>query len=413
MQQKLLRCLQNTSPKKAWYGLFLLLSMMFSSVETKASHGVGGQIYYTYVSGTTYRVKLVVYRDCGGIDLGTSASILISPAAGGLTSVNLPRTAVIDRSILCPGQISRCTGGTSPGIQEHIYEGNVNFPALAGTGIYTITYSLCCRTSAITTLNNPGNQNIFLSTTLNPNLAVKNSSPQFLNAPIGNFCTGQLATLSPNGFDADGDAVVYSLVNARTALNTSVIYNAGFSGTNPVTSSTGTVINPNTGAVSFTPTVVNQVAIIAIKAEEFRGGVKIGEITRDVMIRTISCGTNSAPVLNNLNNAVVQVGQQYCVNITATDANNNNITLTASSGISPAPSFVITSSGAGFSNATFCFTPTAADAGNTFTVSINAIDNSCPSPASSVKTFNITVPAQCNVTATSSSTTANATWSCD
>lgn len=409
MKQTILQNIQKGHPKNFLYGLVLFISMMLSSLESKASHGVGGQIFYTYVSGSTYRVKLVVYRDCGGIDLGTTAVINISPTpVGGAASVTLSRTAVIDRSILCPGQVSRCTNTSGvPGVQEHIYEGNVNFPPLAGSGIYNISYSLCCRTSAITTLTNPGSQNLFVSTTLNPNLAVPNSSPQFLNPPIGNFCVGQPATLSPNGFDADGDAVVYSLVNARTDLNTSVTYAAGFSGTSPVSSSTGTVINPNTGVVSFTPSVVNQVAIIAIKAEEFRNGVKIGEITRDIMIRTISCGTNIAPVLNNLNNVVVQVGQQYCVNINATDANNDNITLTASSGISPAPSFVITGSGAGFSNATFCFTPTAADAGNTYTVSINAIDNSCPSPASSVKTFNITVPAQCNVTASSSSTAAN------
>jgi hypothetical protein len=39
--------------------LFLCLSLAAS-----ATHIVGGFISYTFISGTTYEIKLTVYRDC-------------------------------------------------------------------------------------------------------------------------------------------------------------------------------------------------------------------------------------------------------------------------------------------------------------------------------------------------------------
>src|SRR6185503_8404676 len=41
-----------------------------------------------------------------------------------------------------------------------------------------------------------------------------------------------------------------------------------------------------------------------------------------------------------------------------------------------------------------------------YTVSINAVDNACPSPGSGVGSFNITVPVPCNMSATATSTPA-------
>ncbi|MBL7764632.1 MAG: T9SS type A sorting domain-containing protein [Chitinophagaceae bacterium] len=391
--------------------MFVLLFLTAFSIKSQASHAIGGEISYTWVSGSTYHIKLTVYRDCGGVAMATTAPVNYKSTTVGVnvnTTINLPRTGIIDRSILCPGQVSRCASPSGvAGVEEHIYEGNITLPATIAQ--YTIGYSLCCRPNGITNLLTPGSQELYLSTILKHDPALNNNSPVFLNPPIGNFCQNQLASLSLNAFDADGDALVYSLISARRGTTTSPLncnYVAPYSGTNPVASSTGVTINPSTGLISFTPTIFGQRSTIAIRVEEYRNGVKIGEITRDMEVTIINCSSNSAPVIAPLPNVVVPIGSTYCVNVNATDANNNMITLTATSGIIPPATFVVNSSVPGAATATFCFTATPANFGNTYAVSINAQDNNCPNVSSSVATFNITVPATCSVSSTTSFTPA-------
>ncbi|MEP7264648.1 MAG: T9SS type A sorting domain-containing protein [Bacteroidota bacterium] len=381
--------------------LLLFIQLLMVNV-TFASHLMGGQITFTNLGGNVYKIRQIIYRDCSGISLGSTTVVAISPTSAG-ASVTLSRISITDVSILCPGQTSVCAGGITAGIEEHIYEGNVTLPPLAGGASYTLSSSLNARNTIITTLTSPGSQDMYVQTILNPNLIPQNNSPQFLNRPIGTFCLGQLSSISPNGFDPDGDALVYSLIPARQASATNVNYAGGFSGTVPLSSSTPITINPTTGEVSFTPSAI-QVAVICIKAEEYRGGVKIGEIIRDVQIKMVNCAGNILPVISALPNVVVQVGQTYCVNVAATDANNNNISLSAASGIIPPATFVIGSSGPGFKNGTFCFTPDPSHVGNTFSVSLTATDDFCPQPSSTVTTFNITVPAACNVSISASAT---------
>ena len=376
----------------------------------QATHYAGGQITYTYTgTGNVYNVRETVYRDCAGVPLGTTAGITITNNGGLPTiSTSLNILTVTDITPLCPGQVSRCANTSGLyGIEEHVFSGNVTLNTLPGTARYTIaSVGNCCRNNAINTVTNPGSQEMYLYTTLNPNLTPRNNSPVFLNRPIAFLCANQPAVLSPNAFDPDGDAIQYSLspcydLNVTDPLT----YAPGFSANSPLSSSTGVNINTSTGELSFTPTSVNQVAVICIKASEFRNGVLIGEIVRDIQVRVLNCN-NTPPVIAPISSVVVPVGTQFCTNVSATDANAHNITLTATSGIVPPATFTVTGSGAGFANGQFCWTPTAQYAGNTYTVTINAQDNGCPVVATGSESFNITVPIPCNVSATASSTPA-------
>ena len=384
----------------------LLIPILFISMSTSASHLMGGQITYTHVSGDIYTITGTLYRDCHGISMPGSMTISIAGAASP-TSVYLPRISLTDVSILCPGQVSECSsGGTEPGIQEGVFQADVTLPTAA---LYTFSWSDCCRNNAVTTISSSGSNNMYLSAQLNTLLSPGNSSPNFLNRPIGDYCMGNPTSLSPNGADADGDVIVYSLVDARHSSGSLVNYAPGFSGLNPLTSSTPIVINPNTGVISFTPSAASEVAVMAFRAEEFRviSGVstKIGEVYRDIQVRIGNCGSNTAPVLSAVPNAVVPVGQHYCVNINATDASTQNITLSVVSSIIPPATFTINSSGPGSANSTFCFTPLAIHQGNTYTVSVNAQDDVCDSVTTSVRTWNISVPnTACSVSISSSST---------
>ncbi len=395
------RCLGSRLRATVWAFALLILA---TGGGLKASHYAGTEIIVDWLSGENYRFTQRVYRDCAGVSLGTTTNVRLTPAIP-TSNVVLNRTSLIDITPLCPGQLSRCANaGGAFGIEEHTYVGNIS-NLTANTNYRVDATQLCCRNAAITTVTNAGSQQLYIYS--NFRTGIQNSSPRFLNRPFGVFCANQPATLSPNGFDPDGDAIVYSVQACYDLSATDpVTYAPGFSALNPLSSSTGVTINPNTGTLSFTPTVVNQVAVICVRADEYRNGVVIGSVVRDIQVRILNCN-NTAPVVAPIANVVVPVGQLYCTPVSATDANNNMITLTATSGIIPPATFVVNSSIAGSATGTFCFTPTLANAGNTYSVTINAQDNGCPSVATGTYTFNITVPIPCNMTATGSGTPAS------
>ena len=373
-----------------------LLSILFLSAfsfAANATHLIGGQITYAFTSGSTYHVKVSVYRDCDGIALPTILTINVNNATTGaaLPNFTVSQVNVIDRTTLCPGQQSNCTNINSviEGVEEHLYEGDVTLPsAVQG---YNLAWSQNARANGVSNLVNAGNQSMYFTSYLLHNPSLQNNSPIFLNPYLPNFCIGQGATLSLNATDADGDQIVYSLVNARQSANVNCAYQGGLSGTTPIVASTPVSINSISGAITFTPSVANQRAVFAIRAEEFRGGNKIGEIYRDFEVRTSNC-SNNTPVIAPVANQTVQVGQTVCIPISVTDADNDMITLSALSGILPPGTFVINNAVAGSTTATLCFTASPANAGQTYAVTLTGNDNACPAPGVATGAITITVP---------------------
>lgn len=370
---------------------------VFLSVQFAwASHFMGGEISFEYISGNDYKVRLKIIRDCSGIPLPTSTTLEVSSPGIATSSFSLNRISQTDVTPLCPGQQSRCTNANGvAGCEEHIYEATRAFPPLANNASYTIAFSGgCCRNGVITNLQNPSSQSMYLSTTLNPNLTVKDNSPKVLNRPVAFFCSNRPAVISPTAFDKDGDQLRYSLVNPLSYGNNPIPYVTGLSVSNPLYSATPVTINSSTGEINFTPTQP-QVAVLSVLIEEFRGGVKIGAMVHEMQLWIQNCN-NTPPVITPIPQQTATVGANLCIPIQAIDADNNNITLTAVSGLLPQPAtFTINSTSPGATSGTFCFTPTAAQLGQTFTVTINAQDNQCPLSATSATAFNITVSGNC------------------
>ncbi|MFN8395807.1 MAG: HYR domain-containing protein [Bacteroidia bacterium] len=301
------------------------------------------------------------------------------------------RISINDITPLCPGQTSPCPNSTNAfGLEEHILQADV--PSLYPNEDYRFQVTNSARNLSITT--GAANQTMFVY--VNFRTSLQNSSPRFLNRPVATFCVNQPAVFSPNGYDPDGDAIVYALQTCWANSTTATHYNPGYSPTNPLSSSTPIVLNPNTGAISFTPSVPGEVAIICLRADEYRDGVLVGSVVRDMQVIVSNC-TNATPSITNPGNVVVNPGQSYCVSFSAEDTDGDPITLSAVGGILPPATFVQTVNQPGLAEGTFCFTPNLGHAGRTYTVTVNAMDGSCPSPGIGVATFNITVPAPCGM----------------
>lgn len=385
----------------------LIILVLSIHLESKATHGIGGEIAVSHIVNNTYRVTLSLYRDCSGITLPNTQTINLSPTNSGST-ITLNRISVTDITSVCATQSTKCTNSSSSvnGVEEHVYSAAFNFnPLPLSLPQYTLTWTGCCRPNGISNLVTPGGQGTTLMTKLYRAGALPDNTPELLNPPTSQYCLGQLATVSVNAYDADGDVIRYKLVDAlgQAATPTPVSYISPYSGINPLPSSTPITIDSLTGLMTFTPTAVGRY-IVTIQATEFRGGVEYGFVRREVELVVTNCGSNSVPVITPINNAVVSDGSLYCVPVVVTDADNDSISLSALSAIIPPATFIIDSAIAGATYGTFCFLPTVAHRGNTFAVSFVANDKICPVPASAVSTFNITVPIVCSLSLSTSST---------
>lgn len=292
------------------YILFLLISFFNQNVQ--ASHAAAADLSYTCIGNNRYQVTLKMYRDCSGITLPNTPIINIVGAntcSGFVQSLPLNLTSIIEIPIACnafAGQ-SSCNGGAIPGYQENIYTGILDMSAFSTGCTWTISYSSCCRNAAITNLDNPSGQNLYIETTLMDGNIVCNSSPSFANIPIFVVCDSIPQSISNSIIEPDGDSLVYSLVTPLTDQNILINYMPGFSATSPLNTLSGVSFNAQNGQLNFTPTT-NQVVVMDIFVEEYRAAVLIGQTRRTMQVVVTSCNNNSLS-LDNVSKVVAGVPQ--------------------------------------------------------------------------------------------------------
>lgn len=377
---------------KTWIVIFSICLAIVSNV--KASHSLGSDMSYRCIGNNEYEITLNVYRDCNGSSLGNT-SIINWSAACGSGSITVTRLAgyPIDVTPICATQTSSCSGGSSPiGIEQHTYRANITLPT--GCSEVNFSWSLCCRNNAITTLNNPGSQSMYIESMVNNSIAPCNNSPVFLNPPVGFACEGFPVVFSDGGFDPDGDSLFFSLIDCEVSPSTSVVYGAGFSGSNPLTSTAQITIDSSTGAIEFTP-IGAQNFIMCVLVEEYRNGVRIGKVVRDIQFSVLNC-SNAPPTASGINGSTSYeitacTESFFCFEIEATDANvGDSITLTSNNGFIGSSFQTVVDSLTGAIKGQFCWKPSDNDIGsNPFTITVQ--DDACPIKSTNTYTYIINV----------------------
>ncbi|MBK8848281.1 MAG: fibronectin type III domain-containing protein [Bacteroidetes bacterium] len=374
----------------------MLLSFMFAG-QSWASHFAGGEFRYQCISNNQYRVTMIFYRDCDGITEPSSVPISISSTCSN-TSATLAKKpnggGFVNGSVIsntCGSVLSTCDGGTAPGLRKWIYEGVITLPTNT-CNLFTISYDDCCRNGVITSLNNPGGTGYYVECKINR--SVCNNSPVFSNDPLAFACANQPFNYNQAALDAEGDSLFYMLDSPKDENGNSVIYNFGYSLSNPLLNTGGFNLNPTTGAVNVTPNTV-QIGVFTVKVKEYRNGILIGETNRDIEIFVTNCGSNAVPELSgfdgtNSNTLNACAGNNTCADITSSDANTaQSLTLSWNDGISTATF----NTGSGTRpTGTFCWTPSLGDiSSNPHVFTVTVKDNACPINGVAVYTYTVNV----------------------
>ncbi|MBW8051306.1 MAG: PKD domain-containing protein [Cytophagales bacterium] len=376
--------------------ILLLAFFCFKNYDAQATHSMGMDLTYECLGADTFQITLAFYRDCAGINAPGSPGVNISSVSCGQNFVeSLSLVSVKEITPICTTYQTVCSGGSYPGAEEYIYQGVVILPAQCSD--WVLSYSLCCRNYDITTINNPGSENIHVETLLDNTWVFCNNSPVFSNNPVPFICIGKSYCFNHGATDADGDSLVYSLITPSTGpgAGDTVDYFSGYSAVNPLTSTPPLFIDPLTGDICMTPAML-EVTVLAVKVEEWRNGVFIGSVIRDIQVRVIDCpNANNLPWLDGIDSsgsfsASACAGQLITFSTNSYDIDTaQTLTLSWNQGI-PGASFSI--SGGVRPTGSFSWTPDTSHISNTphcFTVEV--VDDNCPFLGSQVYSFCITV----------------------
>lgn len=281
----------------------VLLLFLFST-GAKATHIVGGEIYYDCLGNNDYQITLKVYRDCiNGIPpFDDPAAIGIFDGVNG----NLVQSLLVYSPNIIPitSTISVPCYAPAPGTvceEEATYVTTVNLPPSANG--YLLVYQRCCRNNTIVNLVNPGNQGSTVSTYIPPpSLAVCNSSARFNYYPPIYLCQGLPFIFDHSATDPDGDSLVYHLCAPNDGASSgvpmpqppngppyqSVTYQAPYNATNQMASSPTMVVGLHSGIITGTPTLMGT-WVVAVCCEEYRNGQLINVNMRDFQFNVVTC----------------------------------------------------------------------------------------------------------------------------
>jgi gliding motility-associated-like protein len=278
---------------KKIYTLFLLFIL---SQNVHASHISGGDMNYTWVGpgANTYLITLNLFRDCTGITMSTSETVTATSTCGGSVSitVNLTNPGGTEISQLCDNQLSTCNNGTYPGMQLYTYQAVVDLSPACNT--WNLSWSTCCRNN---TINVPtsSSDDIYIQATMNSVTAPQNNSPAFTSQPIPYVCINQPVNYNYGVVEPDGDSITYQFSSGYIFGGATLTYAGGYSGGTPIP---GISIDPVTGNINFTPTVLGNF-IVVVQVNEYNDqGQLMSTTMRDIQFVVLNC-TNQQPDINS------------------------------------------------------------------------------------------------------------------
>jgi len=288
----------------------LLLLFISSFFVAEATHQRAGEITYKAITELKYEFTIVTY------------TYTPSPADRPELTINwgdgtydiVPRTQKLN----FPNNISR-----------NVYAGAAHiFP---GNGTYTISLEDPNRNYGVLNIPNSVNIPFFIQTQLviNPFLG-PNNSVELLSPPIDNGCVNNLYMHNPGAYDADGDSLSYQLTACRGLFGAQI---PGYLLPNQIVPGDESTfeIDPYTGTITWDKPLMQGEYNIAFLIEEWRNGVKIGHVTRDMQIEIIACD-NQPPVLSELSDTCVEAGDTLVFDVSASDPNDDQVVLQALGG---------------------------------------------------------------------------------
>ena len=297
---------------KSLLGLILLVG----SFSASATHIVGGEIEVSRVSTTNpiYQFKLVLYFDKvngnpGATDDDVTLGIYRKSDNRLMRTVSIPLADRVEVSYTNPDPA--CNNAAIQTDRLTYPSADIDLTGFTSSTGYYVVWERCCRNNIIDNIVVPDAPMMFY--TEFPPVTITNSSPA-LFPPLRDYaCANQPFYAIFTGDDPDGDSLVYKLStplagNASAAnpvpalldplpfpIPTVTFTNGHFSPNLMIKGNPPLEIDQN--GVLYVVPESEGLFVFGVTCEEFRNGVKIGEVRRDYQLFVIPNCNRNAPTL--------------------------------------------------------------------------------------------------------------------
>ncbi|MDA3779810.1 MAG: gliding motility-associated C-terminal domain-containing protein [Bacteroidales bacterium] len=284
--------------------LSIFITIILLSLNIYATHNRAGEITFKQISDLTFEITITTYT----YTLSAADREELEVEWGDNTFSIAPRT----EKIQLPNYY-----------QRNKYVVNHTYP---GPGMFNILVQDPNRNYGVENIPNSVNTIFSISTTLmiNPEIG-QNSTPILLNPPINKAALYRTFIHNPGAFDYDGDSLSYELTPC-TGLDGDPI-----PGYTLPPASDYIHINEITGDLVWKNPIDTGKYNIAILIKEWRYGVLIGEITRDMQIDVYE-SENIPPENEPMTDFCIMAGDTVSQYIYSYDEDLDSIKLSATGG---------------------------------------------------------------------------------
>ncbi|MFT6815093.1 MAG: gliding motility-associated-like protein [Sphingobacteriales bacterium] len=341
--------------------IYVLLLVFLFQENSMATHIIGGNFRYEYLEGDNYRLHLKMYRDCRP---EVETDFNFDPIKIGV--YDLATNLIVDSIFMFTKDTyivkfddEDCFDANFGCVEVRDYSADFVMTATIYNNLtgYYFSWERCCRNSIIKNVQKPGDIGMAFymeipspHPALNP-VVFENNSPEFTLETKSYVCLGAPFIYNFEVRDADGDDLVFSLTeplkgNTYNSNGTGVYnHDNSFMSAGPYPRATwgngysldsimdakspNLTIDTVTGELTVFPTEIGAY-VLSVLVEEYRNGIKIGEVRRELQFFVISCIFPSPPTIEtNLesegNKLTITVGQEECFVLTATDSNETEL----------------------------------------------------------------------------------------
>lgn len=346
-------------------------------------HIAGANISYRCSVSNFYYISLDLYASCATSAIVGAQTLRFHNECGVFFDISGIALAMNEEvSPVCASQLSQTTcspGGTLPGYRHYRFTTPQTY--LSPCNYWTIKWTTCCRDNSENIQNTPG---IHAEATLNNMIGPCDTLPQFADHDVPFVCVNSAVSYNPGASDPNGNMLLFSLITARYDSVTPVLYEAGYSATQPLP---GISIQPINGQLYFTPTVTGRYVVVIRVNSYSSSGQLIGSVMRDLMFFVIACDGSPplpAPAITvtgsfaatGTSSVALCGGHSFCAHLEVTDANPGTTLEITSNATSVLPGSTFTVTGTNPATARICWTANSALLPANVHISIS--DGACP-----------------------------------
>lgn len=283
----------------------------------EATHNRSGEITYEQIGPLTIRATITTYTKASSSSADRDTLLLFW---GDDQSTFVPRSN--GEGELIPGEDIK----VNYYIAEHTYP---------GINTYTLSFEDPNRVNNIVNVNFPNSVDVpfFVSTTftlVQTQFQGFNNSVILLQPPIDFACANQRFIHNPNAYDVDGDSLSYELIVPLQSKDENV---PSYKFPNEVSPGpeNNVFLDPVTGDFIWDSPKQTGEYNIAIKINEYRNGLLLNSVIRDMQIRVENC-ESQPPTIETIDEICVVAGEIIDIPILIKDADESDLVRISATG---------------------------------------------------------------------------------